>query len=288
MLFIAAFTLAMLGFSQTTTPTYEEAVEVFEKMNKSVKAIKTMECKFLKNERYQGKIIKSEQEFKLSVVPKKKVYMKIIKGPNAGTEVLFIPSENGGKAIVSAGKFIPNIDLSPFSSLMRDKQRNTIYELGFSYTGDVIYKNFNKYKETGEKLYNEGWAKYEGIIDFDGRKCYKVSIDNKGYKILDYTVLKGETFRSIAHKLILDEYNLVELNPSVKDGYKLTPGQVIKVPSDFCKYVTVYVDVKTNLPVYQKIADEKGVMGEYTYLNLKINETIADEEFTKDYDGYGF
>lgn len=279
--------LGNIGIAQTTAPTYEEYIEVIEKMNKSVKAIKTMKCKFLKNERYEGKIVISEQTFKLNTSPKK-VYMKILKGPNSGTEVLFIPNENKGEARVSAGKFVPTISLSPFSSLMRDKQRNTIYELGYTYTGNVIYKNFEKYKARGPELYKSGSMKYEGIIDFDGKKCHKVTIDNKEYKILEYKVLKGETFRTIAQKLLLDEYNLVELNPSVKDGYKLKEGQVIKVPSDFCKMVTMYIDVKTNLPLYQKISDNLGVMGEYTYLDLFINTPITDEEFTTGYKEYGF
>ena len=281
-IFVGSFVIA-----QTAPPTYEEYVDVIEKMNKSIKSIKTMQCKFLKNERYNGKIVVSEQTFKLNSSPKK-VYMKIVKGPNAGTEVLFIPAENNGDAKVSAGKYVPTISLSPFSSLMRDKQRNTIYELGYAYTGNVIYKNFEKYKSKGLELYKAGWAKYEGIIDFDGKKCHKVTIDNRDYKIIEYTVLKGETFRTIAQKLYLDEYNLVELNPSVKDGYKLTAGQVIKVPSDFCKLVTMYIDVKTLLPIYQKIYDLKGLMGEYGYLNLQVNVPIADEEFTEDYKEYGF
>lgn len=288
--FLLTLALLIVGnsmISQTTTPTYEECVDVIEKMNKSVKAIKTMKCKFLKNERYNGKIVVSEQIFKLNTNPRK-VYMKILKGPNSGTEVIFIPTENKGEARVSAGKFVPTISLSPFSSLMRDKQRNTIYELGYNYTGNVIYKNFEKYKARGPELYKSGSFKYDGIIDFDGKKCHKVTIDNREYKILEYKVLKGETFRTIAQKLLLDEYNLVELNPSVKDGYKLKEGQVIKVPSDFCKMVIMYIDVKTNLPVYQKIYDNTGLMGEYTYLDLMINTPIADEEFTTDFKEYGF
>jgi hypothetical protein len=57
-------------------------------MNKSVKAIKTMKCEFLKNERYAGKIIVIEQTFKLNT-SQQKVYMKIMKIANTGTEVVF-------------------------------------------------------------------------------------------------------------------------------------------------------------------------------------------------------
>ena len=50
----------------------------------------------------------------------------------------------------------------------------------------------------------------------------------------------------------------------------------------------MYVDAKTLLPVYQKIFDEKGLIGEYEYHDLQINVPIPDEEFTKKYKGYGF
>jgi outer membrane lipoprotein-sorting protein len=50
----------------------------------------------------------------------------------------------------------------------------------------------------------------------------------------------------------------------------------------------MYVDTKTFLPVYQKMTDPMGVVGEYEYHDLIINSVIPEEEFTKEYKGYSF
>lgn len=276
-----------LSFSQTKTPTLEEYGQVIEKMKVSIAAIKTTSFDFVKNERYKGKIVNSKQFVKQNVSPSK-IYMHLLEGPNSGTELLFIPAENGGKARVSAGKFVPTISLSPFSDLVRDNQRNTIYELGFSYMGNLIYKNYLKYKDKGQELIDAGWAKYDGIIKYDGRDCHKITMENKDYAIVKYTVKEGDNCRKIAKDLLLDEYSFYELNPAIKSSTDIKPGQVIMIPNSFCQKILVYIDVATSLPVYQKIWDTKGVVGEYAFLNLKINPTFAADEFTEKFKGYGF
>ena len=120
-------------------------------------------------------------------------------------------------------------------------------------------------------------SKYDGIIQYEGSDCHKVTMIDKNYKIVDYTVLEGESLRKIAQKLLLDEYKLIELN-----GSSVEAGQVIKVPSTFCKEILVYVDVKTSLPMYMKVWDEIGMVGEYAYHNLIINPTFAADEFSED------
>lgn len=277
---ICSTVFAQTPFKAPETP--EELSELVEAMMKNIRAVKTAKFRFVKNERYDGKIVKSEQLVKQNVNPMK-IYMKLLKGPHSGTELLFVKGTNSDKAYVSAGSFVPTISLSPFSSLVREQQRHTIYELGFLYTGNLIYDAYLKYKNKAAE-----YAKYEGIIMYDNRECYKVTMDNKEYKLSDYTVQQGENLMTIAVKYKLDEYGLLEYNPSVKHSTDVKPGQVIKIPNTFCKIVTMYVDAKTLLPVYQKIFDEKGLIGEYEYHDLQINVPIPDEEFTKKYKGYGF
>lgn len=283
---IATFSTNSFAQNNFKVPeTEEELGQLVEDMMKSIRAVKTAKFTFLKDERYEGKVIKSEQTVKLNVYPKK-VYMKLIEGPHSGTELLYIDGKNENKAIVSAGSFVPNINLSPYSSLVTEKQRHTIYELGFLYTGDLIYDAFIKYKDKAKE-----YAKYEGLIDYDGRKCHKITLDNKEYRLIDYTVKKGDNLIGIARRNKLDEYSIKEYNKSLSSISVLSTlkeGQVIKIPNTFCKTVTMYVDARTLLPVYQKIYDQLGFVAEYQYRNLQINPTIAEEEFTKDYKGYGF
>ena len=264
--------------------TQEELGQLVEQMMKNIRAIKTAKFTFIKNERIIGEkeLVKSEQIVKQNVSPRK-IYMKILKGNNSGTELLLVDGVNENKAFVSAGKYVPTVSLGIRSKLVMDKQRHTLNELGFKYTGDLIYDAYVRYKHKAEE-----YAKYEGQVDYDGKKCHKIKLDNLEYKLNDYTVLKGENLINIALKYKLDEYSLLEYNPSLKGVMDVKPGQVIKIPPTFSKSVIMYVDVKTLLPVYQKIFDLNGVVAEYAYQNLQINVPIPDEEFTKDYKGYGF
>jgi len=273
-------TFAQENFKAPATP--EELGVLVEQMMTSIRGVKTAKFRFVKNERYEKKIVKSEQLVKINVNPKK-IYMKLLKGPHSGTELLYVQGANDGKALVSAGSFVPTISLSPFSSMVRDQQRHTIYELGFLYTGDLIYDAYTRYKGKANE-----YAKYEGLIDFDGRKCHKIFMDNQEYKLSDYTVKEGEDLIKIARRLKLDEYSLLEYNPTIKSYTEVKPGQIIKIPDTFSKSVLMYVDAKTLLPVYQKIVDINGFVAEYEYHDLQINIPIPDEEFTKGYKGYGF
>lgn len=262
-----------LGMAQTAA----EYEGIMEKMIRSVRGLKTVEYTFLKTERYEGKMVASKQLVKMNQSPKK-IYMNLLEGPSDGTEVWFTPSQNGGKARVSAGRFVPTISLSPFSSLMRDKQRNTIYELGFGYMGSMIYKNYKKLKAANPNYFSEGWVKMGGIVKFDDRDCYKMTMHDLKYGVKNYTVLKGESLRKIAKKLLLDEYSLIELN----NKKSVTAGEVIKVPTAFAKEQLLYIDVKTLLPVYTKSSDNKGLVAEYSLLNVKVNPTFAADEFSED------
>jgi hypothetical protein len=273
---------AQAPFKVPETP--EELGVLVEQMMKNIRAIKTAKFKFIKNERIMGEkgLVKSEQLIKQNVNPRK-IYMKILTGNNSGTELLYVDGANDNKALVSSGKYVPTISLGLRSSLVTNKQRHTLNELGFKYTGDLIYDAFVKFKNKAAEF-----SKYEGTVVFDNRQCHKIKLDNLDYKLMDYTVLNGDNLINIALKYKLDEYSLLEYNPSVKGVMDVKPGQVIKIPPTFSKSVIMYVDAKTLLPVYQKIYDLNGLVAEYEYHDVQINVPIPDEEFTKDFKEYGF
>lgn len=284
---ITAAVISSLGIAQENfkvPQTQEELGELVEQMMKNIKAVKTARFTFIKNERIMGQqqIEKSKQLVKLNTSPRK-VYLKILEGHRRGTELLFVAGTNGNKALVSAGRFVPTISLGLRNSLVTEKQRHTLDELGFKYTGDLIYDAYVRYKDKATD-----YAKYEGLVDFEGRKCHKIKLDNLEYKLMDYTIKEGDNLIKIARLNKLDEYSLLEYNPSVKGYLDVSPGQVIKIPPTFSKSVEMYIDAKTLLPVYQKVYDLMGLMAEYEYRDLEINIPIADEEFAKDFKGYGF
>lgn len=60
-----------ISFAQTTpkgdTPTLEELTVIFDKMMLAIKNVKTAKFRMVKNERYDGKIVKSDQLVKQHV-----------------------------------------------------------------------------------------------------------------------------------------------------------------------------------------------------------------------------
>lgn len=255
--------------------------EVFRKMMSTISTIKTLSFKLDKTERIKGKMMPGSQDVKLNVKPFK-VYLKVYV-PNKGAEVLYIEGENKGNAKVNPNAFpYMTLNLDPDGDILRKDQHHSVKELGFGYTGDLLNHVYNKYKD---KI--NDYVTINGEVTYDGRKCWNVTLVNKEYKIENYTVQSGETIMTIARKLRLDEYSLLELN-GIKNFDDVKAGQTIKVQNSLCKQIEMYIDKETYLPLYQKLFDEKGLMAVYEYSNLKINPTFKPEEFTEGYSEYDF
>ncbi|MBX7181611.1 MAG: DUF1571 domain-containing protein [Bacteroidia bacterium] len=278
LVFIALFSLANFTLHAQQIP---DKKELTEKMLASIKTLKTLKFHLWKQERLKGKMEIGEQEVKMFVKPFKVYLYNYL--PNVGAEVLFIEGKNNNKALVNPNSFPwANLNLDPYGDILRKGQHHTLFELGFEYTGGLLA---DVYKKFGPKL-NE-YCTIEGSIKFANRDCWKVVLENKEYKLVDYTVLPGEDLIKIAKKLWVSEYALLEIN-NLRDYDGVKPGQKIKVPNSYAKRVVLYIDKINHLPIYQQLFDEKGLFAEYKYSNLVINPKLAEEEFTEDYKGYHF
>ncbi len=277
-LFIA-FASVFLNISAQPLPTH---TELFDKMMVSITSLKTLKFRLIKNERMMdGKMAPGDQIVKMNVTPFK-CYLKIAK-PNEGAEVLYVKGTNSENALVNPNAFpYINLNLDPYGDILRKDQHHTIHELGFLYTGDLLKDAHDRYKAKIDEF-----MKNEGIIKWDNRDCYKIVLDNKEYKLIDYTVLPGEDLIKIARKKKVGEYNLLEIN-GLKSYTSVKAGQVIKVPITYAKKIIAYIDKQTYLPIYQELYDTKGLLATYEYHNLVINPVITSEEFTKDYKDYGY
>ncbi len=277
-LFIAFF----VALSSVWAQPMPAHTELFDKMMASIANVKTLKFRLVKNERMaNGKMAPGDQQVKMSTTPFK-CYLKIAK-PNAGAEVLYISGTNNNNALVNPNAFpYINLNLDPYGDILRTDQHHTIHELGFVYTGELLKDAHDRYKEKIDEF-----MKNEGIIKWDGRDVYKIVLDNKEYKYVDYTVLAGEDLIKIARKKKVGEYNLMEIN-GMKNFTSVKAGQVIKVPITYAKRIVVYIDKLTYLPIYQELYDTKGLMATYEYHNLVVNPVIAPEEFTKGYKDYGY
>ncbi len=274
---IAFFSSANFLYSQK--PSYN-CKEVITKMISSIKDIKGLKYSLKITERAKkGGYNYYESSVKFNKSPKQ-VYLYI-----KGIELLWLQGKNKGRALVKPNYF-PYIamNLDPMGGLMRQDQHHTLYEMGYDYFGNIIESSAIK---LGDK-FNEYFT-LVGEERINGRPAYKVVIDNKDFAFVDYTIGENESITSIARKLNVSEYMILERNRKFKDYFDiLEPGKVIKVPTWYCKTVTLWIDAFYFLPIGVKIMDDKGLFEEYNYNFLQVNPKFEEGEFTRDYKAYKF
>lgn len=278
-LLIAA--LFVLFASGRTAPRHAlqevDTKEVINKMLSAIKNIRTLKYNLKCSERINGKMVQTESQVKLQVSPRK-VYL-YLKGP----EVLWVEGQNSGNALVNPNAFpYVNLNLDPYGSLMRKDQHHTIHEMGFAYLGDVLESVVVKVGDKFDKYFS-----YTGEDKFLNRSCHKVLITNHDFTYVTYRVKKGENLVTIARRLKVSEYMILEKN-KLADYYAVKEGQQILVPNGYAKMVMLSIDKQTNLPIAIKTFDDKGLFESYEYHNLQVNVKIADQEFSKDFKDYKF
>lgn len=220
-----------------------------------------------------------ESSVKFNRVPRK-IYLYI-----KGIEVLWVQGTNNGKALVKPNSFpYFNLLLDPMGDLMRQDQHHTLHEMGFDYFGSVIQHTMDR---LGPKF--DEYFSYEGEERMNNRPCHKVVINNRDFRYVDYKVGKGESITSIARKLYIPEYLIVENNRKFDDYFDLLePGTVIRIPNWYAKRVTVFIDQFYFVPISVKVEDDKGLFEEYNYHFLQVNPRFDDSEFTRNHKDYGF
>ncbi|MCD6019127.1 MAG: hypothetical protein K0S53_2248 [Bacteroidetes bacterium] len=255
------------------------AKEIVFKMVKSINELERLKYSLKIIERGKKGFNHYESSVKLNRKPRK-IYLYI-----KGIELLWVSGWNNNKAYVKPNSFpYVNLSLDPLGYLMRQDQHHTLNEMGVDYFASIIeyiaLKNLDKF---------DNFFKFEGEERVNNRPCYKIIIDNKDFGYENYTVGDHESITSIARKLHISEYMILEVNPKLNDYFDiLKKGQVLKVPNAYAKHVTLYIDQLYFLPISIKILDDKGLYEQYDYHFLQVNPKIDDEEFKKTYKDYKF
>ncbi|MGZ4044208.1 MAG: LysM peptidoglycan-binding domain-containing protein [Bacteroidia bacterium] len=264
-------------FPQQKTPL--TCKEIMIKTIKSIKEVKGLKYHLKITERGKKGFNYYESAVKFNRNPRL-IYLYI-----KGIEVLWLQGKNKGRALVKPNSFpYINLNLDPMGDLMRQDQHHTLNEMGYDYFGNII--EYSMYK-LGDKF--DDYFSLEGEERINNRPCYKIMINNKDFGYTDYTVQENESITSIARKFYVSEYMILEKNPKFKDYFDiLKKGQVIKIPTWYCKTVTIYVDQLYFLPISVKVVDDKGVFEEYNYHFLQVNPKFEEGEFTRDYKDYKF
>ena len=268
--------LQSFSFSQKTELTCNEIVT---KSLKSIKEIKGLKYHLKITERGKKGFNSYESHVKFNRNPRQ-IYLYI-----KGIELLWLQGKNNGKALVKPNAFpYFNLNLDPMGNLMRQDQHHTLNEMGYDYFAAII--EYNKYK-IGDKF--DEYFKLIGEEKINYRNCYKVVIDNKDFGYTDQTIGEHESITTIDRKFFIAEYMILEKNPKFKDYFDLLKkGQVIKIPTWYCKSVVLYIDKQYFLPISLTILDDKGLFEEYNYQSLIVNPTFEESEFTKEHKDYKF
>ncbi|MDO9186019.1 MAG: DUF1571 domain-containing protein [Bacteroidia bacterium] len=278
-LYLTAICICVLlaSFSPQKKVVYNSR-EILNNVLESIGKIKTMRYNLQCNERIKGKMQHTESQVKLQIAPRK-LYLSL-KGP----EVLWLEGANDGDALINPGAFpYMNLNLDPYGSLMRKDQHHTIHEMGLHYLAEILKDGIRR---AGDKF--DKYFVILGEEKYDGRDCYKLSIAFPDYSWKSYTIRSGEDITSVARKLHVSEYMILEKNSEVTGFNDVKTGQTIQVPDAYAKLTILLIDKTLLLPVNNKVFDDKGLFETYEYYNLQINPPIASEEFTKDYKDYNF
>jgi hypothetical protein len=276
--FIVLFVF-LSGFAFSQTKVAPTCKEIMTKCIKSIKEVKGLKYHLKITERGKKGFNFYESAVKFNRNPRL-IYLYI-----KGIEVLWLQGKNKGRALVKPNSFpYFNLNLDPMGDLMRQDQHHTLNEMGYDYFGSIIEYSMTKIDSKFDEYF-----KLEGEERINNRPCYKVSINNKDFSYTDYTVQEGESITSIARKFYVSEYMILEKNKKFNDYFDiLKKGQVIKIPTWYCKTVTLYIDQLYHLPISIKIQDDKGLFEEYNYHYLQVNPKFEEGEFSKDYKDYKF
>lgn len=271
--------LTLLLFASVTTA--QDVRTVINDMLKNVSNGKTYEYTMIQTERINGKNVRNKIFTKVNVNPVK-VFVDNIEGDNAGTHVLYVHGENSNKALVSV---LWGVSLSPFNSKIRANQHHTILDSGFGLLQSSIKDGIKR--ADAQKEFNTVF-KLAGEVTYDGRKCYKVVIDDPTFAYEKYTIKGGESLYDISIKRNVCEQLIVERNANLKNFDSAKDGLVIEIPTSYARKTVLYIDKLNYHPIYQEMHDEKGLFEKYEFLGLKVNPKFADNEFKKDFPSYKF
>jgi outer membrane lipoprotein-sorting protein len=253
-------------------------------MLQAIKSAKSYTYTMKGSERIIGKneMRVTEVFTKINVNPKK-IFARVVSEPNKGTEMLFVTGERENKILVKAG-WVPSLKLSPFSSLLMKEQHHCLLSSGF----DFFYKNISEgVKRAEAKNQFDRVFKIEGEVTYDGRKCYKLVIEDPTYDTIEYVGTKGDNAYNLSQKLLIPEYFIMEAN-GIKNIDDNLEGKKLKVVTSYAKKSIVYVDKQNFFPIYQEMWDSKGMFEKYEFKNLVVNPPFAENEFSSDFSDYNF
>ncbi len=239
--------------------------EILNKMFMTIDSIQSIEFELLSSERFGNEYKEDKGYIRVKYKPYSVYYRQIV--PDQGVEIFYTEGENDNKATVKLNKFpYLTLNFAPIHLQMRKNRHHTIFETGvMKYMADATKNIINKNKET--VVFD-----YKGLYKINEILCYRVTINNPDFKLVEYTIQENETLFEVAKKFKVCDYMIVELNNNIKNYEDIFPGKKIMIPSEYAKTIEFNIDKKSYLPVLIKIYDDVGLFENYYFKDIKTNQ----------------
>ncbi|MDB2485074.1 DUF1571 domain-containing protein [bacterium] len=266
-------------FSQNNSLKREIIIKVID----SIEAHNQLEFEMFRSERNEkNEFIDGKFYAKMNSKPLR-IYIKNEK-PKKGAEILYVQGENDNKVLLNTNSFpYVSLSLNSQNSLLLSGGHHYIKEAGFGKISKILNFDMEKFQDNFLKKIS-----YEGIYNWNNKKCYKIRIEYEDYQTINYYAKNGETLFEICENKLINIAKIKELNPGLDISKKLLDNQEIIITNHYFKILVLYIDLENYFPIYQLVYDENGLYEKYIYTKLVLNKLIKNEEFNRDYKDYNF
>lgn len=257
--------------------------EIIAKVIDSINAHNQLEFEMFRSERNEkNEFVDGKFYAKMNNNPFK-IYVKNEK-PKKGAEILYVEGENDNKVLLNTNSFpYVSLSLNSENSLLLSGGHHYIKEAGFGKISKILSFDMEEFQDN---FLNK--ISYEGIYNWNNKKCYKIRIEYEDYQPINYYAKKGETLYEICENKLINIAKIKELNPGLDISKKLLGNQKIIITNHHFKILVLFIDLENYFPIYQLVYDEDGLYEKYIYTKLVINKLIKNEEFNRDYNDYNF
>ena len=261
----------------------EAELNVIRRMMTACDQIKTASFILSTEERNKkGTIEKGEMFVKLNHTPLK-MYISIYQ-PNAGVELLYREGEINDDLLVNPNGFpFFNLKFAMNNLNVRKNSHHEVKHICFDHLSGLIRHYLDK---MGGQL--GSYLAPADTVDWERHRCIRIEFDYPQFGYTEHIAAAGEDAVSIGRQFYVNDYMIVCANPEVSDIHDVQVGEKLRVPNMFGRKIIFLIDLNTMLPLVQEIHDEKGLYERYEYRSFVLNPGFKPEEFTPEYEGYGF
>ncbi|MEL6133389.1 MAG: DUF1571 domain-containing protein [Bacteroidota bacterium] len=188
--------------------------------------------------------------------------------PNKGTRVVYDPSyrRTHAKVYVNLGLGSLPTDFAIYGSTLMNNAHHPLTASGFQpivqicQAAEALARKENRYDE----IFTD-----KGVVEYDGRQCQMIEVNDKRHTTRSYTAAPGETVNDIAAKFKVNEFKILQLNEGIEKFTQKVGGKKLTLPTSYAPYVLLYIETTSHLPYMVEVRDEKGLFERYYFYNVE-------------------